>query len=334
MSELLAVTMGDPCGCGPLITAQAWSHFRSQRDFAFFVIGAPEAYNVHLPVIAIERPEDAMAAFVSGLPVLPTRHAISSPLRPGQPDPDNAAAIIESIERATDLALQARISALVTNPISKENLYKAGFQHPGHTEFIASLCSVFTSQPMRPVMMLAGGGLKVALATIHIPLRDVVTTLNRDDLIEIATLTHQALQNEFGLSRPRLAFTGVNPHAGENGTIGQEELEIINPAANILRERGINMSDARPGDTIFHEMLSGDFDAIIAMTHDQGLIPVKTLDFWGGVNITLGLPIIRTSPDHGTAYEASAAGNVRADSLIAAINRALEMSAHRRGSNV
>lgn len=334
MSTLLAVTMGDPCGCGPLITAEAWRHFRGQTDFVFFVIGAPEAYMHDVAVIPIDTPEDARTAFKTGLPILPIQNAISSPLRPGHPDPDNAAAIIESIARATDLALQNKISGLITNPISKENLYKAGFKHPGHTEFIADLCSSFLNKPVRPVMMLAGGGLKVALATIHIPLTEVALVLNRDDLVEIATLTHQALQNDFGLARPRLAFTGLNPHAGENGTIGREELEIINPAAVVLRAHGINISNARPGDTVFHEMLSGDFDAIIAMTHDQGLIPVKTLDFWGGVNITLGLPIIRTSPDHGTAYDAAASGQARADSLIAAINQALEMSTHRHSDHV
>jgi 4-hydroxythreonine-4-phosphate dehydrogenase len=175
-------------------------------------------------------------------------------------------------------------------------------------------------------MMLVGGGLRVALATIHMPLMTVGKALTVPGLVALGEIVDSALRRDFGLEAPRIAFSGLNPHAGENGTIGTEELNIINPAAHTLRLSGIDMSDARPGDTVFAEALSGAFDAVIAMTHDQGLIPVKTLDFWGGVNVTLGLPVVRTSPDHGTAYDAAAAGTTRPDSLIAALRLAASMT--------
>jgi 4-hydroxythreonine-4-phosphate dehydrogenase len=178
-------------------------------------------------------------------------------------------------------------------------------------------------------MMLIGGGLRVALATIHVPLMQVSRALTTDHLVRVARITHEALQRDFGFSEPRLAFSGLNPHAGESGTIGREEIDIINPAAESLRREGIRISDARSGDTVFAEMRRGDFDGVIAMTHDQGLIPVKTLDLWGGVNVTLGLPIIRTSPDHGTAYDAAARGDCTPESLITAIRTAREMGSHR-----
>ncbi|HBH43522.1 MAG TPA: 4-hydroxythreonine-4-phosphate dehydrogenase PdxA, partial [Hyphomonas atlantica] len=209
-------------------------------------------------------------------------------------------------------------------------LYAAGFTHPGHTEFVAALCNTATGRAAQPVMLLTGGGLRVALATIHIALKDVFTTLNTEDLVKLGEIVDTAMRQDFGLTSPRLAFTGLNPHAGENGTIGREEIDIINPAADQLRSAGIDMSDARSADTVFAEARDGRFDAIIAMTHDQGLIPVKTLDMWGGVNTTLGLPIVRTSPDHGTGYEAAADGTARPDSLIAAIRQARLIADHRK----
>jgi 4-hydroxythreonine-4-phosphate dehydrogenase len=187
------------------------------------------------------------------------------------------------------------------------------------------------ANPLRPVMMLTGGGLRVALATIHQSLASVPGSLTQENLVELGTIVHAALTTDFGIEKPRIAFTGLNPHAGEGGAIGREEIEIINPAAATLRSRNIDISDARPGDTVFAEALSGAYDAVIAMTHDQGLIPVKTLDFWGGVNITLGLPIVRTSPDHGTGYDAAATGTARPDSLIAAIRCAAMVARNRIG---
>lgn len=314
----LAVTMGDPAGCGPQIIAKAWHKLRAQEPYVFVGVGAHKAFDRYCPTQEIESVEDARHVFPNALPVIDVGTEMPD-ISPGEPSIAAAKAIIESIETATRLVQSGAASALVTNPINKALLYKAGFTHPGHTEFLASLCQEPTAPALLPVMMLVGGGLKVSLATIHLPLRDAVSALSVDRLMHIATVTHHALQNDFAISNPKIAFTGLNPHAGENGTIGTEEIETINPAAEKLRTQGINISDARPADTVFAEALSGTFDAVIAMTHDQGLIPVKTLDFWGGVNTTLGLPIIRTSPDHGSAYDVAKSELCREDSLLAAI---------------
>ncbi|MEO1641864.1 MAG: 4-hydroxythreonine-4-phosphate dehydrogenase PdxA [Pseudomonadota bacterium] len=319
----LAVTMGDPAGCGPQITDAAWRALNA-ADRAFYVISDPALHAV--PTVLIETPAEASDVFADALPVFPVQTALPN-VTAGEPDPETAPAIIKSIEQAVGHAMTAEAAAAVTNPISKALLYSAGFEHPGHTEFLAELCKPPSdTTPPKPIMMLVGGGLRVALATIHVPLAHIPSLITEDLLVEAARIVHQDLTHKFGLAAPRIAFTGLNPHAGEAGTIGREEVEIINPAAETLRAEGIHISDARPGDTVFHEALQGQFDAVIAMTHDQGLIPVKTLDMWGGVNTTLGLPIIRTSPDHGTAYQAAAEGTARADSLIAALKLAAQMA--------
>ncbi|MFN3313805.1 MAG: 4-hydroxythreonine-4-phosphate dehydrogenase PdxA [Hyphomonas sp.] len=322
----LALTMGDPAGCGPSITAKAWSALRGDPDHAFYVIGWPDLY-AGMPLQLIREPAEAAAVFADALPVMALDGAQS--VTPGMPLAASAPAILRSIETATAQALSRKASGVVTNPIHKALLYGEGFRFPGHTEFIASLCALNGNAAPEPVMMLTGGGLRVALATIHLPYTYVPGAIADGRLLRIARITHRALQQDFGIARPRIAFTGLNPHAGEDGTIGREEIDTINPAAETLRREGINISDARPGDTVFAEALAGRFDAVIAMTHDQGLIPVKTLDLWGGVNTTLGLPIVRTSPDHGTAYDAAASGTARPDSLIAAIRAARELAAHR-----
>lgn len=317
--------MGDPAGCGPQITIQAWQARRSDDLAPFFVIGDPRLY-ADIDIRTIDDPADATDIFSAALPVWPLEIDEFNAVKSGVPSAIGAAQTIESISRATKACLHGRAAAMVTNPISKAVLYRAGFAHPGHTEFIAEICAQDTGEQLTPVMMLVGGGLRVALATIHIPLLSIAEHLTASRLIKVATLTHQTLIERFGLTAPKIAFSGLNPHAGENGTIGTEERDLINPVAQKLRAEGINVSDARPADTVFHEALQGAYDAVIAMTHDQGLIPVKTLDMWGGVNTTLGLPIIRTSPDHGTAYDAAAAGACRPDSLIAALKLAQSMS--------
>ncbi len=327
----LALTMGDPAGCGPAITAAAWQALKAETGLAFYVIGYAPLYQ-GVPVEIITAPEDAAGVFARALPVLTIADGID--VQPGQPDKRYAPAIISAIEQAVAHVRTGAASALVTCPISKSLLHTAGFRFPGHTEFIAHLCAEGEKMPLQPVMMLTGGGLKVALATIHMPLAQTPSAIGDGRLMRIARITHRALIHDFGIPRPRLAFSGLNPHAGESGLMGREEIDIINPAAAGLRAEGIDISDARPGDTVFAEALGGAYDAVIAMTHDQGLIPVKTLDFWGGVNITLGLPVIRTSPDHGTAYEAAAAGTCRADSLIAAIRQARQMALQRQGAMV
>ncbi|MEO9969487.1 MAG: 4-hydroxythreonine-4-phosphate dehydrogenase PdxA [Hyphomonadaceae bacterium] len=323
----LALTMGDPAGCGPQITGLAWQQLRNQAEHTFAVIGPADAYAAYAPVQVINSLSEAADAFGKALPVVEVGMDITSH-KAGAPDPQNAPAIIGSIERGAALAMSGEASGLVTNPINKALLYGHGFKFPGHTEFLAHLTSP-SSASLDPVMMLVGGGLRVALATIHMPLMQVGAMLTQELLSNIGQITHDALERDFGIDKPRLVFTGLNPHAGEDGSIGTEERDIINPAASALRGMGLNIGDARSADTVFAEMLDGNYDAIIAMTHDQGLIPVKTLDFWGGVNVTLGLPIIRTSPDHGTAYEAAANGTCRPDSLIAAIKLAAENAARR-----
>jgi 4-hydroxythreonine-4-phosphate dehydrogenase len=321
--------MGDPAGCGPQITCAAWRDRQRQEIAPFFVIADPRLYDDGVPIAEISDPAQASEAFATALPVWPIELAGATELIPGQEKAEFAPCIVDSIRQATEFCLQDQARAVITNPISKAPLYQAGFQFPGHTEYIADLCGKPTDETFLPVMMLVGGGLRVALATIHVPLLQVGEWLTAERLSRVARTTHQALQREFGIEAPRLAFTGLNPHAGEQGTIGREEIELINPVAAALREDGINISAARPADTVFHEARLGDYDAIIAMTHDQGLIPVKTLDMWGGVNTTLGLPIVRTSPDHGTAFDAAAARTCRPDSLIAALKLAHSMSDHR-----
>lgn len=329
----IAMTMGDPAGVGPQIAWRAWNALRSDPRLSFFVIGGEhalkrgaEAAGLHPAIQRIESPEAAKAAFPLGLPIL----SIECPtVLPGKPDRESAPAIVRSIRLATELVRSGRASAVVTNPISKALLYASGFPHPGHTEFLASLASEPGQPAVHPVMLLVGGGLRVALATIHIPLASVPGSLSTPLLVETGRILDRALRTDFGIPSPRIGMCGLNPHAGEAGEIGREEIEVVNPASEILRQDGVDVSNARPGDVVFHEALSGSFDAVLALYHDQGLIPVKTLDLWGGVNVTLGLPFVRTSPDHGTAYDAAAQGAGRAESLIAAVRLAAEMSARR-----
>lgn len=325
--------MGDPAGCGPQITAEAWTHRATNQQAPFFVVGDPRLYQDQVPTQTIQSCAEAEEVYSEALPVLEITCPDFDHLTPGAPSKVFAPAIIESIEKATAFCLDGEASGIVTNPISKSILYEAGFKFPGHTEFIADLCTKTIGSQCRPVMMLVGGGLRVALATIHVPLMRVAQLLTPALLTEIAEITHRAVQRDFGIEEPRLAFSGLNPHAGEDGNIGTEERDVINPVARALRHRGIQITDARPGDTVFHEALNGTYDAVIAMTHDQGLIPVKTLDMWGGVNTTLGLPIVRTSPDHGTAYEAAARRVCRPDSLLAALKLA-ETVATQRASDL
>ncbi|QYJ00564.1 4-hydroxythreonine-4-phosphate dehydrogenase PdxA [Thalassovita mediterranea] len=323
----LAVTMGDPAGCGPQITLRAWQTLSADpASRPFYVTGDPAIYGEASAVI--ESPADAASVFADKLPVLPLSAALPS-FKTGTPDSALAPAIVESIDRAMADTFAGDAGGVVTNPISKAVLYSAGFRHPGHTEYLAELCEAHTGEASPPVMMLVGGGLRVSLATIHVPLMRVLDHLTATSLETVIRTTARAMQRDFGIGSPRIGLTGLNPHAGESGTIGLEERDIINPVADRLRNDGINVSDARPADTIFAETLDGRFDAVIAMTHDQGLIPVKTLDIWGGVNTTLGLPVIRTSPDHGTAYDVAAEDKARPDSLIAAIRLAGQMAAQR-----
>lgn len=330
----LAVSMGDPAGIGLEIAVRAWCNRRSRLP-PFYLIAdtgatmrAVARLNVKCPVGIITHPSETAALFSRALPVLPL--ALANPEAPGVPDARNAPAIIKAIERAVADAVSGEASAVVTLPIAKSVLYEAGFTHPGHTEFVAHLTRALPCAGARgPVMMLATEGLRIALATIHAPLQDVPSRLTTASIAATARVVLQALTQDFGIAAPRLALAGLNPHAGEGGTIGREELDIVNPAAALLRAEGHDVSDAKPADTLFHAEARTRYDAVLAMYHDQGLIPLKMLDFWGGVNITLGLPVVRTSPDHGTGFDIAGKGVARADSFIAALHAAADIAAQR-----
>jgi 4-hydroxythreonine-4-phosphate dehydrogenase len=240
--------------------------------------------------------------------------------------------VIAWIETAVDFAVKGEVSGVVTAPISKAVLYKAGFKFPGHTEFLADLTADAPQTGVRgPVMMLTAKDLRVSLVTIHTPLKDVAAQITVDRVVHTARVTAEALRRDFGVAEPRLALAGLNPHAGEQGALGREEIDILAPAVQQLRAEGIQITDPKPSDTLFHDAARKTYDAAVCLYHDQALIPIKTLDFWGGVNVTLGLPIVRTSPDHGTGFEIAGKGVANPDSLIAAIRQGAEI-ATRRGT--
>lgn len=325
MTAPLALTMGDPAGVGPEITGAAWRTLKSSGP-TFFVIGDPSIYDG--PVEAIQSPSQAASVFSDALPVVSTR--LVKPAAPGEADSAHAPAIMTSIETAVQLAASGQASGVVTNPISKSILYAAGFKHPGHTEFVAALTQNHKQDgPRGPVMMLAGEKLRVALVSIHTSLKEAISGLNVEAIIHTARVTAHALRRDFGIDSPRLALAGLNPHAGEDGSLGREEITIISPAAAALRAEGIDVMGPLPPDAMFHDEARAKYDAAICLYHDQGLIPFKALDFWSGVNVTLGLPIIRTSPDHGTGFDIAGTGQARADSLIAAIRMADKMASRR-----
>lgn len=321
----IAVSIGEPAGIGPEILARAWERLGSRLPF--FVIGDPEHLSGHgVEPVPIARAADAATACLRGLPVLP--HPFPAPAVPCRPDPRNAAAVIEVIARGVDLVMRGEASALTTAPIHKKALMDgAGFRFPGHTEYLAHLAGV-----ERVVMMLACPDLRVVPTTIHIALADVPDALTPELLRDTIRITHAALRQDFGLTAPRIAVAGLNPHAGEGGAMGREEIDTITPVIEALRAEGLALSGPQSADTMFHAGARAGYDAAICMYHDQALIPIKTLDFAGGVNVTLGLPFIRTSPDHGTAFDI--AGQARADptSLIAALEMAQEMARQRHGS--
>ncbi len=330
----LAVSMGDPAGIGLELAARVWA----ERDSAtppFFLIADPDALEraavrAKLPKLALVVAEDAAKIGARGDALTILRVPLGMEETPGEPDPVNASATIAAIERGVSVVREGAASALVTLPIAKEVLQRTGFGFPGHTEFIAHLTQGDAWNAARgPVMMLAGPSLKVALATIHTPLVKVPATLTRERIVSVGRVVGEALKRDFGIAEPRIALCGLNPHAGERGTIGREEMEIMNPAASTLRAEGWNVSDARSADALFHEDARKSYDAVIALYHDQGLIPIKTLHFWDAVNVTLGLPIVRTSPDHGTGFDIAGEGVARADSFRAALTMAWAMAERR-----
>jgi 4-hydroxythreonine-4-phosphate dehydrogenase len=330
----LALTMGEPAGIGGEIALQAW---RARREAVppFYLIDDPrrlaalaEGLGWGVPLRPIAAPDEAVAVFPDALPVLPVATPVAA--RPGRPDPADAPAVLGAIRRAVADVTAGRAAALVTNPINKDSLYRAGFRHPGHTEYLAELAGTGEA----PVMMLACQALRVVPVTIHLSLRRAIESLSAAAIVHAGRVTDQALRRDFGIARPVVAVAGLNPHAGEAGALGREEGEIIAPAVAELRAAGVDARGPFAADTMFHAEARRRYDAALGMYHDQALIPLKTIDFHGGVNITLGLPFVRTSPDHGTAFDIAGTGATRPDSLLAALRLAAEMAARRRDAAV
>lgn len=344
IGSALAVTMGDPAGIGPDITLTAWLERRRHGVPGFVVFGDPAVYRARASSLGVDVPVQAFADVVGAAAACDRVLAVVSgvacgEVQPGVPSPAHAGATVDAIDRATAAVLAGAHSrdgvaprtarAVVTNPIAKSVLYAAGFRHPGHTEYLAHLASQATGTCVTPVMMLASDLLRVVPATIHIPLADVPHVLTRKGLTTVIEITHAALRQDFGIPHPRIAVAGLNPHAGENGTIGTQERDLIGPVIAHLQGRGWAITGPHSADTLFHAAARARYDAAIAMYHDQALIPIKTLSFDTGVNVTLGLPFVRTSPDHGTAFDIAGTGHARADSLIAALKLADAMAKSR-----
>ena len=328
----LALTIGEPAGIGGEIALKAW-RARGDGVPAFYLIDDPariaalaQRLGWAVRVRPIEAPEEASAVFAEALPVAP----IGRPLRgqPGHPDPADAPAVIGAIRAAVADVVAGRAAAVVTNPIHKDSLYRAGFGYPGHTEFLAELAGSAAA----PVMMLVCPELRVVPVTIHLALRRAVEALDAAKIVHAGRVAAAALRRDFGVADPVLAVAGLNPHAGELGGLGREEIEIVGPAVAELQRAGIDARGPLAADTMFHAAARQDYDAALCMYHDQALIPIKTIDFDGGVNVTLGLPFVRTSPDHGTAFAIAGQGIARAQSLIAALRLAAELAARRRAA--
>lgn len=317
----VAVTCGEPAGIGPELTEKAWQILREGPSF--FLIGDPAHLPGTVPHIVIDTPQEAASVFDNALPVLPL--AFEGELIRGTANPSHAAGVIKSIELAVSLAQSKQASSVCTNPINKKALIDgAGFPYPGHTEFLATLggdCDV--------VMMLASEQLRVVPVTIHIPLSSVPNALTPEVLETCLRVTHTALRADFGIQSPRIAVAGLNPHAGEGGAMGHEDAQTIAPVIAKLQAEGMALSGPLPSDTMFHARAREAYDAAVCMYHDQALIPIKTLDFDRGVNVTCGLPFIRTSPDHGTAFDIAGKGIAEPHSLVEAIRLAAKMGAKR-----
>ena len=326
----LALTLGEPAGVGPDITLLAWSQRDELKLPPFYLLGdgaflEQRANALGLKVrLAEVSPEDAITAFATALPVVATSKPATA--KPGQPDASSADAALASIRRAVADVQSGQASAVVTNPIAKSVLYQAGFRHPGHTEFLAELAATNGKTP-QPVMMLWSPLLAVVPVTIHLSLREAIKQLSTELIVDTTRIVAAGLNKSFGLARPRLAISGLNPHAGEDGSLGTEDKTIVAPAIEILRAQGLDVRGPLPADTMFHEAARKTYDCAICMYHDQALIPIKTLAFDDGVNVTLGLPFVRTSPDHGTAFDIAGTGRANPASLVAALRLADRVAA-------
>jgi 4-hydroxythreonine-4-phosphate dehydrogenase len=323
----LALTLGEPAGIGPDIALMAWQ--RRAPGSAFVVIGNAECLarrasllGLEVPIAVIAAPDEAIAAFGTALPVLD--RPLEGQGLPGKLDPAAAPAVVGAIEAAAAMALDGRVAGMVTSPIHKDALYRTGFAHQGHTDFLAHIARE-AGQAAEPVMMLSAGSFRTVPLTVHIPLKEVAGAISEDLILRQARVVARDLSRLLGRT-PRLAVAGLNPHAGENGAIGTEERDVIAPAIARLRAEGLDVTGPLSADTLFHDEVRGNFDVFVCMYHDQALIPVKTVGFHEGVNTTLGLPFVRTSPDHGTALGLAGTGKANPSSLIAALDLARQLA--------
>ncbi|WP_319485290.1 4-hydroxythreonine-4-phosphate dehydrogenase PdxA [uncultured Cohaesibacter sp.] len=327
--DILAVSIGEPAGIGPEIILKAWLSREKEGLNPFVVFSDPELlkararlFGLTVPV-RVCKPEEVFDAFPMTLPVIPLENKLSD--NPGELEVCNAPGVIESIEKATDAVLTGQAKAVVTLPIQKANLYEFGFKHPGHTEFLGALSEQHTGQKVQPVMMLAGPELRTIPVTGHIAINRVAPSLTPDLLESITRITIHDLQTRFGIAKPKIAIAGLNPHAGEGGAMGKEDATIIAPVIEKLKKEGFAVTGPHPADTLFNKNARKKYDVALAMYHDQALIPVKTIAFDETVNVTLGLPFMRTSPDHGTALDIATKGIANPSSLLAALKLANEV---------
>ncbi|MBY5354268.1 4-hydroxythreonine-4-phosphate dehydrogenase PdxA [Rhizobium leguminosarum] len=329
-SRPLALSQGDPAGIGPDITLMAWLRRRELGLPPFFLIGDPDVLalrarelNLAVSIRETDSASEAAGMFADALPVMTIPAGIE--VVAGEPHAATAKGTITAIEKAVSLVINGEALAVVTNPIAKAVLYEAGFRFPGHTEFLADLAARATGRPVTPVMMLSGPKLRAIPVTIHIPIRDVPQALTGELIMETCRIAHEDLRQRFGIEAPRLAVAGLNPHAGEGGAIGKEDEDVIRPAIERLRDEGVDAIGPLPADTMFHDEARARYDVAVCMYHDQALIPAKALGFDDSVNVTLGLPFVRTSPDHGTAFGIAGKGLAREQSLVAALKLAAQL---------
>ena len=326
----LALTMGEPAGIGPDIALLAWLRRADLRCPPFYVIGDVDylagrarALGLDIPVEQTV-PEQAASIFLHALPVSPLQ--LTATAAAGHPDASSAPVAIAAIRRAVDDFFAGRCSAIVTNPVAKNVLYGAGFADPGHTEFLAKLAQEATGTPVQPVMLLWCPDLAVVPVTVHLPLKDVPARLTKHLIETTGRIVAREMSDRFGIPKPRLVAAGLNPHAGENGALGDEDRTVVGPALHQLAAEGIDIRGPLPADTLFHAAMRASYDVALCMYHDQALIPIKTLAFETAVNVTLGLPFVRTSPDHGTAFDIAGTGRANPDSLISALNLAARLA--------
>ena len=331
MARALALTLGEPAGIGPDIAIAAWQRRKALELAPFYILADPDflrrraAHIASEVTLAVVEPASAASTFLTALPVVDIGIAVTA--EPGHPDATSAPAALAAIRRAVADVCSGAAAAVVTNPVAKNILYRSGFTEPGHTEYLAKLAEESTGLPVQPVMLLWSPELAVVPVTIHLPLKEVFGKLTTDLIVSTGRIVARDLRARFGIMRPRLAIAGLNPHAGEQGTLGAEDLDVVLPAVRQLSADGIDARGPLSADGMFHQAARASYDVALAMYHDQALIPIKTLAFDHAVNVTLGLPFVRTSPDHGTAFDIAGTGRADPSSLVAAIGLAARLSA-------